>query len=54
MAKTGVAFLFHKALYKGEGVDIVPDIDSSDITSPGDIAKSRVGFLLFLVFFSLL
>lgn len=34
--------LCYEAFYKGGGLDIVPQVDSSDVTSPGDIAKSPV------------
>jgi len=32
----------YEAFYRGGGLDIVPDIETSDITSPGDIARSGV------------
>jgi len=34
--------LCYEAYHKGGGLDIVPDVSEADITSPGDIAKSRV------------
>jgi len=34
--------LCYEAFYKGAGLDIVPDVDEAEITSPGDIAKSIV------------
>lgn len=34
--------LCYEAFYKGGGLDIVPDVEEADITSPGDIAKSGV------------
>lgn len=32
--------LCYEAFHKGGGLDIVPDVEEADITSPGDIAKS--------------
>jgi len=32
--------LCYEAFYKGGGLDIVPDVDEADITSPGDISQS--------------
>lgn len=34
--------LCYEAFYGGGGLDIVPQIDAADITSPGDIARSEV------------
>jgi hypothetical protein len=34
--------LCYEAFYHGGGLDIVPDVPEADITSPGDIAKSKV------------
>jgi len=34
--------LCFEAFYKGGGLDIVPDIPEGDVTSPGDISKSRI------------
>jgi uncharacterized protein YycO len=34
--------LCYEAFYIGGGLDIVPDISEADITSPGDISKSRI------------
>ena len=34
--------LCYEAYHEGGGLDIVPDLPEADITSPGDIAKSRV------------
>ena len=34
--------LCYEAFSKGGGIDIVPNVDEADITSPGDIAKSVV------------
>ena len=34
--------LCYEAFYKGGGLDIVPNVDEADITSPGDISKSPV------------
>ena len=34
--------LCFEAFYTGGGLDIVPDIAEADVTSPGDISKSRV------------
>ncbi|MCK4463098.1 MAG: hypothetical protein KAU58_02170, partial [Candidatus Omnitrophica bacterium] len=34
--------LCYEAFHKGGGLDIVPDVEEADITSPGDIAKSNV------------
>jgi uncharacterized protein YycO len=38
--------LCYEAFFKGGGLDIVPDIPEADVTSPGDISKSRIiGFV---------
>ena len=34
--------LCFEAFYTGGGMDIVPDVSEGDITSPGDISKSRI------------
>ncbi|MBI4358588.1 MAG: hypothetical protein HY584_04745 [Candidatus Omnitrophica bacterium] len=34
--------LVYAAFFIGGGLDIVPEVDAADITSPGDIAKSSV------------
>lgn len=34
--------LCYEAFYQGGNIDIVPDLPEADITSPGDIAKSKV------------
>ncbi|MCK4852506.1 MAG: hypothetical protein KAS86_05255 [Candidatus Omnitrophica bacterium] len=34
--------LCYEAFYSGGGLDIVPDVPDSDVTAPGDIAKSPV------------
>lgn len=34
--------LCYEAFYAGGGLDIVPDIPAADITSPGDISKSKI------------
>ncbi len=34
--------LCFEAFYTGGGLDIVPDIPEADVTSPGDISKSRL------------
>jgi len=34
--------LCYEAFYRGGGLDIVPDVPAADVTSPGDIAKSRL------------
>jgi hypothetical protein len=34
--------LCYEAFYEGGGLDIVPNVDDADITSPGDISKSSV------------
>ena len=33
--------LCYEAFYQGGNIDIVPDLHEADITSPGDIAKSK-------------
>jgi len=34
--------LCYEAFWTGGGLDIVPDIPEADVTSPGDISKSRL------------
>jgi uncharacterized protein YycO len=34
--------LCYQAFFSGGGLDIVPDLPEADITSPGDISKSKV------------